>query len=108
MRVVNALTTNSDQICFAATRVYAQAEIYDTFFARYVEALKVKNNVIGDPYQEGVEIGPVVDKAHYDRIMNIISSAKNNKESSLIHGGSALEDKVHSIPCIATMKLTLR
>lgn len=78
-----------------------QAGIYDTFLARYIEALKAKNDVIGDPDQEGVEIGPVVDKAQYDRIMNIISNARENKEGTLVHGGSALKDKVFVIPFTA-------
>lgn len=50
--------------------------------------------MIGDPEKKGIEIGPVVDKSQYDRIMNIISTAANNKEGTLLHGGRALGDKV--------------
>ncbi|EMT72645.1 Retinal dehydrogenase 1 [Fusarium odoratissimum] len=77
---VNALVTNSGQICFAATRVFVQSKIYDKFVAAYVERLKAKKEVLGDPEAPGTEIGPVVDKAQYDRIMGIISSAKKNND----------------------------
>ncbi|KAH6632883.1 Aldehyde/histidinol dehydrogenase [Boeremia exigua] len=90
---VNALTTNSGQICFAATRLYVQAGIYDRFLEAYIEALKAKGDKIGDPEKEGVEIGPVVDKAQFDRIMGIISDAKKNKDGTLLHGGRTLGDK---------------
>lgn len=73
-----------------------QAGIYDRFLASYVKALKAKGDVIGDPEKEGVEIGPVVDKAQFDRIMGIISSAKDNKDGTLIHGGRKLGDKVYT------------
>ncbi|KAK2480558.1 hypothetical protein H9L39_06197 [Fusarium oxysporum f. sp. albedinis] len=77
---VNALVTNSGQICFAATRVFVQSKIYDKFVAAYVERLKAKKEVLGDPEAPGTEIGPVVDKTQYDRIMGIISSAKENND----------------------------
>jgi acyl-CoA reductase-like NAD-dependent aldehyde dehydrogenase len=57
--------------------------------------LKVKNSVIGDPEKKGIEIGPVVDKAQYERIMNIISTATTSREGTLLHGGNAIGDKVH-------------
>ncbi|EGU83420.1 hypothetical protein FOXB_06080 [Fusarium oxysporum f. sp. conglutinans Fo5176] len=84
---VNALVTNSGQICFAATRVFVQSRIYDKFVAAYVERLKAKKEVLGDPEAPGTEIGPVVDKAQYDRIMGIISSAKENNDGKVLTGG---------------------
>lgn len=73
-----------------------QAGIYDRFLEAYVTALKAKGDVIGDPEKEGVEIGPVVDKAQFDRIMGIISSAKDKKDGTLIYGGRTLGDKVYT------------
>ncbi|KAK2693058.1 hypothetical protein QWA68_007197 [Fusarium oxysporum] len=84
---VNALVTNSGQICFAATRVFVQSKIYDKFVAAYVERLRAKKEVLGDPEAPGTEIGPVVDKAQYDRIMGIISSAKENNDGKVLTGG---------------------
>ncbi|KAF5636954.1 aldehyde dehydrogenase [Fusarium sp. NRRL 25303] len=90
---VNALVTNSGQICFAATRVFVQSKIYDKFVAAYVERLKAKKEVLGDPEAPGTEIGPVVDKAQYDRIMGIISSAQENNDGKVLTGGRPVGEK---------------
>ncbi|KAF2014076.1 aldehyde dehydrogenase [Aaosphaeria arxii CBS 175.79] len=94
---VNALTTNSGQICFAATRVYVQEKLYDRFLEGYIAALRAKANVIGDPELKDVEIGPVVDKSQFDRIMGIISRARDNNEGALCYGGKALGEKGYFI-----------
>ncbi|OAL53135.1 aldehyde dehydrogenase [Pyrenochaeta sp. DS3sAY3a] len=99
---VNALTTNSGQICFAATRLYVQAGIYNSFLEKYVAALKAKNDVIGDPEKNGVEIGPVVDKAQYDRINGIIADAKAKKEGTLLHGGGVRSMGYYIEPAVFT------
>jgi hypothetical protein len=97
-RAVNALTTNSGQICFAATRVYVQAGIYDRFVEAYIAGFKNKMKVIGNPDDANSEIGPVVDKSQYDRIMNIIDTAQNDREGTLLVGGSSLDpEKVSNI-----------
>ncbi|KAJ4106148.1 hypothetical protein NW761_000016 [Fusarium oxysporum] len=94
---VNALVTNSGQICFAATRVFVQSRIYDKFVAAYVERLKEKKEVLGDPEAPGTEIGPVVDKAQYDRIMGIISSAKENNDGKVLTGGQRVGEKASDV-----------
>lgn len=96
-RAVNALVTNSGQICFAATRVFVQSKIYDKFVAAYVERLKAKKEVLGDPEAPGTEIGPVVDKTQYDRIMGIISSAKENNDGKVLTGGQRVGEKASDV-----------
>lgn len=91
---MNALVTNTGQICFAATRVYVQAGIYDEFVKQYSAAFKAKHNVIGDPDKQGTEIGPVVDKAQFERVMGIISTAKEEKAGTLLTGGERIGSKV--------------
>ncbi|GME50685.1 aldehyde dehydrogenase domain-containing protein [Neofusicoccum parvum] len=86
---VNALTTNSGQICFAATRVYVQAEIYGRFVEAYTAAFREKMKAMGDPEDGNVELGPVVDKAQYERILDIIETAKKNGDGTLLAGGSS-------------------
>jgi aldehyde dehydrogenase (NAD+)/retinal dehydrogenase len=88
------LTNNSGQICFAASRVYVQEGIYDQFLAAYQKAFEAKRKVIGDPNAAGSELGPVVDKAQYDRIMGIIETAKQEGQGTLLVGGKPLYSKV--------------
>lgn len=91
---MNGLTNNSGQICFASTRVYVQESIYDKFIEAYVAKIADKKNVIGDPEKEGTELGPVVDQHQYDRIMNIIDTAKKDGQGSLLLGGNKMGSKV--------------
>lgn len=93
-RCVNGLTSNSGQICFAASRVYVQDGIYDKFLKAYREAFAAKREVMGDPESSCSEIGPVVDQAQYDRILKIIDTARETKDGKLIQGGEALGTKV--------------
>ncbi|KAJ6092314.1 hypothetical protein N7467_004283 [Penicillium canescens] len=90
---VNGLTTNSGQICFAASRVYVQDGIYDKFLAAYRKAFEAKREVMGDPNSSSSEIGPVVDQAQYERILNIIKTARQNNDGQLLQGGEATGSK---------------
>lgn len=94
---MNALLTNTGQICFAATRVYVQAGIYAEFVKQYSSAFKAKHAVIGDPNKQGTEIGPVVDESQFERVMNIISTAKAENAGTLLAGGKRLGSKVSHI-----------
>lgn len=99
-RTVNALTTNSGQICFAATRVYVQAEIYDRFVEAYTAAFREKMKAMGDPEDGNVELGPVVDKVQYERILDIIETAKKNGDGTLLAGGSSQGSEVNENHCL--------
>lgn len=81
------MATNSGQICFAATRVYVQENIYDKFISAYLEGMKAKTAAMGDPEDSTSQIGPVVDKAQYERIMGIIDGAQAEKQGKLLAGG---------------------
>lgn len=70
-----------------------QSGIYDKFVEEYVKAFKAKHNVIGDPEVQGNQIGPVVDKSQYDRIMGLISDAQKNHEGLLVAGGKGMGSK---------------
>lgn len=60
----------------------------------YVKAMNAKRQVMGDPEKEGTQLGPVVDKLQYERIMGIISTARKEKQGTLLYGGNRLGDKV--------------
>jgi acyl-CoA reductase-like NAD-dependent aldehyde dehydrogenase len=76
--------------------VYVQSGIYDKFVEEYANAFRAKHDLIGDPDETGKEIGPVVDKSQFDRIMAIISNAKEANEGHLLMGGQRIGTKVRS------------
>lgn len=78
-----------------------QSGIYDEFVDAYIKALQSKDNVVGDPEDKATQIGPVVDKLQYDRIMGIINTAEKEKQGTLLAGGRPSQSKVRSTPCAA-------
>ena len=69
------------QICISTQRVIVHKDIYATFkelFLKEVEDLKS-----GNPFFESVSIGPLIDKVHYDRVLNWIHDAQNKGAKTL-------------------------
>ncbi|KIM99955.1 hypothetical protein OIDMADRAFT_166088 [Oidiodendron maius Zn] len=87
----NALTANTGQVCFAATRVYVQEGIYDKFVEGYKKALLEKAKTIGDPDAESTVMGPLIDKAQFDRVTGFIERGKSG-QGTLLTGGSRVGD----------------
>ncbi len=61
---------NSGQDCTAATRIYVHEKIHDKFVRMLIE--KCKHVKMGNPLDKNTDIGPVVSKEHYERVMNFI------------------------------------
>jgi acyl-CoA reductase-like NAD-dependent aldehyde dehydrogenase len=59
-------TFHSGQICIAGTRLLVERSIYDEFTSRMAAAAKELR--IGDPRTPGVVVGPLVSKAHRERV----------------------------------------
>jgi acyl-CoA reductase-like NAD-dependent aldehyde dehydrogenase len=74
-----------------------QESIYEKFIEAYTAKIAAKKNVIGDPEKKGTELGPVVDQHQYDRIMNIIDTAKREGQGSLLLGGNKIGSKARSL-----------
>lgn len=45
----------------------------------------------GDPTKEGTQLGPIVDKAQFDKVMGFIEAGK--KDTDLVTGGARIGDK---------------
>lgn len=58
--------------------------------------MEVKTAFLGDPESEQTAIGPVVDKAQFDRVMGIIDTAKAERQGTLLMGGKAKGNQVYS------------
>ena len=81
---VMGVVANSGQSCIAPTRILvhkSQAEGATQVIKSILEATKV-----GDPAQEGGHIGPVVNKAQYEKIQGLIDSAIE-QGATLVTGG---------------------
>jgi acyl-CoA reductase-like NAD-dependent aldehyde dehydrogenase len=72
------------QTCISVQRVYVHEQVYDAFareLVRRVEALEV-----GDPLDEAVDVGPVIDGANAERIEDWLEEAKGAGATVLTGG----------------------
>ncbi len=92
---------NTGQSCIAANRVYVQRGAYDQFveaFARQATALKV-----GDGCEEGVDVGPLIDRAAVDHALRHINQAVEGG-AKVVCGGKRIgsDDSAFLQPTILT------
>ena len=76
--------SNSGQSCDAATRMLVPAARHDEALA--IAKAAAEALVVGDPKQEGVDLGPVVSAAQYDKIQRLIA-AGIAEGAALVTGG---------------------
>lgn len=69
-RAVACSFENSGQICASPGRYYIHESIYDEFLERYITA--AKNFVVGDPFDEKTQMGPLVSAEHRDKVEGYI------------------------------------
>jgi betaine-aldehyde dehydrogenase len=61
---------NSGQMCSATSRVLVARELAPTLLARLVE--HAERIVLGDPFAPGVQMGPLANRAQYERVRGFI------------------------------------
>src|SRR2546422_9772089 len=79
---------NSGQDCTAACRVLAGPKVYDKLLTELVPA--VESLTVGDPLKEETEMGPLVSKEHYQRVMGFLERAKKT-DAKILTGGGAMK-----------------
>ena len=77
----------SGQVCISVQRIYVDHSVFDAFLEKFKQAVGVLK--IGSPQEEGVVIGPIIDRTHLNRIDSWIHEAKT-RGAQVIFGGSVL------------------
>ncbi|XAR65414.1 Betaine-aldehyde dehydrogenase [Bertholletia excelsa] len=72
------------QICSATSRLLVHEGIATEFLDRLVKWSK--NIKVSDPFEEGCRLGPIVSAGQYEKVMNFISTAKNEGATILCGG----------------------
>ncbi|NEU31383.1 NAD-dependent succinate-semialdehyde dehydrogenase [bacterium LRH843] len=80
---------NAGQTCVCVNRIYVQESVAEKFAAILVE--KIKKLVIGNGLEEGVTLGPLVNKEAMEKAQEHIDDAVE-KGASVLCGGSKLTD----------------
>lgn len=79
---------NNGQTCVCANRIYVQAGVYDAFAEKFAE--KVASLKIADGFEEGAQIGPLIDENAVAKVERHISDAVA-KGASVAAGGQRHE-----------------
>jgi aldehyde dehydrogenase (NAD+) len=80
---------NTGQSCNAPTRMLVEQSVYDQAVAIAVRA--ANDAKLGDPMKPGPHYGPVVSKAHFDKIQGLIQ-AGIDEGALLVAGGTGRAD----------------
>ena len=77
---------NNGQTCVCANRIYVQAGVYDAFAAKL--AARVSAMKVGDGLEAGTDLGPLINAAAGDKVMEHLADA-TGKGAEVMIGGEA-------------------
>jgi betaine-aldehyde dehydrogenase len=77
-------TVNTGQDCTAATRVYVEASRAKRATEAFVEAMRAVK--VGLPFDDGVQMGPLISGVQRERVQGFVDRAKANGASILTGG----------------------
>ncbi len=79
---------NGGQTCICGNRIYVQAGIHDEFVERFADAAsKLK---VGNGLEDGVDIGPVINRQGYEKIERHVQNALQHGASCVLGGNGAV------------------
>jgi succinate-semialdehyde dehydrogenase / glutarate-semialdehyde dehydrogenase len=81
---------NAGQTCVCANRIYVQSNVYDLFAEKLAQ--KVAELSIGNGFDAGVTIGPLIEEAAIDKVEAHIADAVS-KGATVVAGGKRVEGK---------------
>lgn len=75
---------NSGQVCISVQRIYSQKQVFEPFSEKFVKATEAM--VVGNPLDERVDVGPMIDSKEVDRIESWVKEAQGSGASILTGG----------------------
>jgi acyl-CoA reductase-like NAD-dependent aldehyde dehydrogenase len=72
---------NSGQVCISVQRIYSQKQVYEPFSEKFIKATEAM--VVGDPLDERVDVGPMIDEKEVDRIESWVKEAQGGGAKAL-------------------------
>ena len=85
---VKAGFSNQGQICLCGSRLFIQDEIYEKFKKALLE--KVSKLKVGNPQDDGMDLGAVVSEEHMNKVLSKITQAKKIGGNILTGGNRKL------------------
>ncbi|MBY4596180.1 NAD-dependent succinate-semialdehyde dehydrogenase [Ottowia caeni] len=89
---------NAGQTCVCANRIYAQDSVYDQFVKKL--AARVSKMKVGNGFDEGVTIGPLIEDAAVKKVAKHVADAVK-KGGKVLTGGEKLKGQFYAPTVIA-------
>ncbi|MFM2392518.1 MAG: hypothetical protein RLZZ546_495, partial [Bacteroidota bacterium] len=83
--VLRSAFVNQGQICLCGSRIYIQDTIYERFKRDFINA--TNELIVGNPLEPNTNLGAIVSKVHFEKILNHIEIAKN-EGGRILTGGN--------------------
>ena len=87
---VKSSFSNQGQICLCGSRIFVEASLFEQFKTDFIE--RVSQLTVGHPSNESTQVGALVSKAHYEKVLTFIGAVDSN-ESKLLYGGQRVHVK---------------
>jgi aminomuconate-semialdehyde/2-hydroxymuconate-6-semialdehyde dehydrogenase len=85
--IVRSGFANQGEICLCGSRLLVQRSIYESFRERYLARVKALR--VGDPQEASSDLGALVSREHFDKVMGCIAQARD-EGGQILTGGHAL------------------
>lgn len=93
---------STGQVCSNGTRVFVQASIYDDFVQRLDERTRAIR--VGDPFDPDTQMGPLVSREHYEKVLRYMAAAKASGARHVCGGDAitqgGLKDGLYVTPAV--------
>jgi len=86
--LVRSAFQNSGQICLCGSRILVERSILDGFRQALVERVGALR--LGSPLEDGTDLGPLVSRQHFDKVLSALEQARA-EGARVLCGGKALE-----------------
>jgi len=77
---------NGEQ-CLAGSRIMVEDSIADEFIEKF--SARVRGMIVGDPFDDATEIGPMAFAAHYHRLLEFAAKAQDDESYRVLAGAGA-------------------
>ena len=78
---------NAGQVCVAIKRLYVHDSLYDAFCAELGKL--ARQTVVGDGLEQGTQMGPIQNKAQFEKVKGYIEDGRQN--GTIVAGGGVLK-----------------
>ena len=86
--IVRSAFQNSGQICLCGSRILIERCIYNAFKEAFVERVMALR--VGDPMDPDAQLGPLVSRVHFDKVVRALDRARD-EGGHVLCGGRALD-----------------